>query len=258
TGINATEAPRDFTFTLGRRNWIGKRTPLELEFLDIPGGYLSSQTTLEKKRYYTDAVAGSGATIIVVDTIALMHNHGKFNEQINQVKDVTALLKNAYKNIFYPKLVIFVPIKCETYLQEGKDYEDIINAIKIAYDDLLKNCLSPVVLNIAAVIAPVKTVGCVIYSGYEKDPYGGVKNWYLRKTYEDAPMKREYADQPLRYLLRFLLCQYLKDQKGSIWGNLNDILGRNEDLKSAIERFSNINQMNVPSEILQGHHLLKC
>lgn len=261
TGLQGTTTPRDFLFQFDRKGWLGKRDSLKLEFLDIPGGYLSSQTTPENKNYYIEAVANSGATIVVIDTIALMHNKGRFNEQRNQVREVTQLIKDAYQNLSEPKLLIFVPIKCETYLLEGKDPHDIGVALKKAYDELLRHLLPRSLQvtgssQVAIAITPVKTVGCVIYAGWKADPYGGVEDWYLSKTYEDAPMQTEYADIPLRHLLSFLMCQYLSGQ-GGLFGRFKDFFGGNEDLKDAIKRFADVPRMDVPIEILQGGDLLK-
>ena len=260
-GVRGTAVPQDFEFQLERkRRFLGNQEPLNLKFIDVPGGYLSNPAMKDKRDYYVDLVANSGATIIVVDTLALMHSKGRFNEQRNQVKEVSSLVKDAFdKSSTESKLLIFVPIKCETALQEGKDPQDLHNDLKSVYDNLLREYLLPKALNVAVVVTPVKTVGSIIYNGYEVDGYGGIKDWDLRKTSEDAPMKPEYADEPLRFLLRFFICQYLCRQQGTMLGGFNDFLGGNEDLKEAIRKFAAMRSGNdVPVEILQGHHLLNC
>jgi GTPase SAR1 family protein len=253
-GIQGTQKPRDFLFTFGRRKWLGNRQALELEFLDIPGGYLADNITPERKKYYVDSVAKSGATIIVIDTLALMVRNGRFNEQRNQVGEVTRLMQAAYRDQNDPpKLVVFVPIKCETYLQENQSFQDINNTLRTSYGELLDFLRQR---NVAIAITPVKTVGCVIYTGYEVDQQGRVMYWYLRKTTENAKMQPEYADLPLRYLLRFLIRQHLNAQQGGFLGAFNDLLQRNDDLKQAFRRFANVPQMNTPVKILQGEDLL--
>lgn len=258
SGVKGTAAPQDFVFQFDRKSLFGKRQSLSLKFIDVPGGYLSNPLAPDKRDYYVDVVSKSGATIIVVDTLALMHARGRFNEQRNQVKEVTGLVKEAYdKSVNESKLLIFVPIKSETYLQEGRDTQDIHEALKSAYDDLLRGYLLPKALNVAVVVAPVKTVGSVIYNGYKLNPYGGIEDWDLRKIYEDASMSPQYAEEPIRFLLRFLVCQFLNGQKSKLFGVFNDFLGRNEDLKEAVRKFANVRPGNdVPIEILQGHHLL--
>ena len=261
SGVKGTAAPQDFVFQFDRKSLFGKRQSLSLKFIDVPGGYLSNPLAPDKRDYYVDVVSKSGATIIVVDTLALMHSNGKFNEQRNQVKEVTRLVKDAYDKSANEskKLIIFVPIKCETYLQEGKNPQDIHKALKStdAYDELLRGYLLPKALDVAVVVTPVKTVGSVIYNGYKLDRYGGIEDWDLRKIYEDAPMMPEYAEEPIRFLLRFLVCQFLNGQRSEFFGVFNDFLGRNEDLKEAVRKFAAMRPGNdVPFEILQGHHLL--
>ena len=259
-GVKGTTAPQDFTFKFERRGFLGNREPLSLKFIDVPGGYLSNPNMKDKRDYYVDVVSKSGATIIVVDTLALMHSNGRFNEQRNQVQEVTRLVQDAYdKGANESKLIIFVPIKCETYLLEGEGRgpQKIHEALKSKYDKLLREYLLPKALNVAVAVTPVKTVGSVIYNGYKLDDYGGIEDWDLRKIYEDAPMDPEYAEEPIRFLLRFLFCQFLKGQNSSIFGSFNNLLGRNEDLKEAVRKFAAMRPGNhVPREILQGHHLL--
>jgi len=259
-GVKPTQTPQDFEFELCRKKFLGNRQSLNLKFIDVPGGYLSNRAMPDKHNDYINIVANAGATIIVVDTIALMHARGRFNQQFNQVGEVSDLIKEAFdKSSTESKLLIFVPIKCETALQEGKDPQELHDALKSAYDNLLRGYLLPKALNVAVVVAPVKTVGSVIFNGWIPDAFGGIQEWDLRKISADAPMNTEYADQPLRFLLRFLLCQYLNGEKGKLLGKFNDFIGKNEDLRESTRKFAAMRPGNdVPVEILQGHHLLNC
>jgi len=188
-----------------------------------------------------------------------MHARGRFNQQFNQVEEVSDLIKDAFKkSSTESKLLIFVPIKCETALQEGKDPQELHDALKSAYDDLLRGYLLPKALNVAVVVAPVKTVGSVIFNGWIPDAFGGIQEWDLRKISADAPMNTEYADQPLRFLLRFLYCQHVNADKG-IFGKFNDLIGKNDDLRESVRKFAAMRPGNhVPVKILQGEHLLNC
>jgi GTPase SAR1 family protein len=251
-----TITPQDYIFELQRKGGFlrERRESLSIKFIDVPGGNLLMR---DKRDDYVDVVSKSGATIIVVDTIALMHSRGKFNEQRNLVKEVMQLVKEAYdKSANESKLLIFVPIKCETYLRGGKDPQDIHESLKSAYDDLLRGYLLPKALNIAVVVTPVKTVGCVVYNSNTIDKNGRI-DWKLKKTSEDDLMEPAYVEEPIRFLLRFLFCQFLNRQNSSIFGAFNNFLGRNEDLKEAVKKFADVRTgIDVPIEILQGHHLL--
>ncbi|WP_413160045.1 TRAFAC clade GTPase domain-containing protein [Capilliphycus salinus ALCB114379] len=254
-GITATEEPRDFSFTLDRKDWLGKRESLELEFIDVPGEYLAPNASAKKQEYYRDVVSNSGAVIVTIDTLALMKGGGRFNEQVNQVKYITELIETAYQNISEPRLVIFAPVKCETFLQAGKNQAELGKAIKAEYERLITKILAPKVKNVAAVITPVETIGCVVCGGWEEEK-GRFKRWYLNKIHVDDPMQTRYADQPLRYLLLFLIKQYIDNQKG-LWSKFNDFLQRYDDLKEALRRFASGCRKVTPFEILQGHDFFR-
>ena len=67
------------------------------------------------------------------------------------------------------------------------------------------------------VITPIQRVGCVICGG--ADIYLDTnewKGWFLNKTRDDAVMESLWADQPLNYILCFLIHQYIKQQKKSL------------------------------------------
>lgn len=202
-------------------------------------------------------VANSGAVVITIDTLALMYGGGRFHEKVNQVEEITQIVETAYANLSDPRLVIFAPVKCETFLQPGKDPKEIEKAIKRGYDKLMTKVLLPKVKNVAVVITPVETVGCVVCGGWDENDQGDLKIWYLNKLGVDAPMQTRYADQPLRYLLLFLLKQYMDGQKGNVWYKINDFLSRNDDLKEALRKFALGRRLVTPFEILQGHDLLK-
>lgn len=42
-GMRGTEDSRNFDFTLERKDWLGKRNSLGLEFIDVPGGWSSKK-----------------------------------------------------------------------------------------------------------------------------------------------------------------------------------------------------------------------
>ena len=254
-GMTATEEPRDFSFTLDRKDWLGKRASLELEFIDVPGEYLAPNASTKKKEYYLDVVANSGAVIITIDTLALMMGGGRFNEQVNQAKYITELIETAYQNISEPRLVIFAPVKCETFLQNGKDPAELGKALKKEYGELITRVLAPKVKNVATVLTPVETIGCVVCGGWQ-DKNGYFERWYLNKLHVDDPMQTRYADQPLRYLLLFLIKQYIDQQKG-FWSKFNDFFQRYDDLKEALGRFASGCRRVTPFEILQGHDFFR-
>ncbi|MDF0554027.1 hypothetical protein [Kamptonema sp. UHCC 0994] len=270
-GMTATDGPRDFTFTLDRKDWLGKRASLELEFIDLPGEYFGPKASTKEKEYCLNVVTNSGAVIITIDTLALMMGGGRFNEQVNEPKYITELIKTAYQDISEPRLVIFAPVKCETFLQNGKDPAELVKALKTQYDQLITRVLAPKAQNVAVVLTPVETIGCVVCGGWEEEK-GRFKRWYLNKIHVDDAIETRYADQPLRYLLLFLIKQYIDDKKNGdkkdgdkkdgdkkdgFWFKVNDFLQRYDDLKEALGRFASGCRKVTPFEILQGHNFFK-
>jgi hypothetical protein len=253
-GIQGTEQPRNFNFILDRKKWIGKRPSLELEFIDVPGNWVSQTASSSEYNSYLKKISESGAIVITIDTLALMMGGGRFHEQVNQTETVTKMIETAYQDLSEPRLVVFAPVKCETFLQPGKDPKLLEDAIKKGYYDLINNVLIPN-RNIAAVITPVKTVGCVVCGGWE-DHNGRFQRWYLNKTGINHNMNTEYADQPLRYLLLFLMKQFMEEQQG-LWRTVNNFLHTNDDLKEVMRRFAQGCRKVPPFETLIGHEFLR-
>lgn len=257
-GLAGTESPRNFKFFLERENWIGKRKSLELEFIDVPGRFMNPETASnEEYQYYVNVVRNSGAVVITIDTLALMFGSGRFHEEVNQVESITNLIKTAFENLSEPRLVIFAPIKCETFLQPTKDPKQLEVEIRKGYDELIRKVLLPKVRNVAVVITPVETVGCVVCTSWQPMKNGHFTGWYLNKVHDDASMQTRYADQPLRYLLLFLMKQYMNEQKNKVLFPVQEFLHTNDDIKEALRKLALGCCRVKPFEILQGHDLLK-
>ena len=249
-GIQGTEKPCDFYFDLSleKKGILGEKVSLKLEFWDYPGGYTTQK---EKRSEVQDHLKKCGAVVIAVNTMALMENEGKFHEKINQTQDITKLFYDAYKEVKEPRLVIFAPVKCETYIV--KKAEEIAQKIEKEYAPLLE-FFNPMADKVAVAIAPVVTVGCVECGGsLELDD--GTAKFYLNKTSNEYNPK--YADQPIRYLLRFLIKRYFKAEQGGFWWNVTQWLHQHKNIREAMEKFAKGSKSTGAFKILQGSHLLK-
>lgn len=251
--LQGTQEYRNFNFAFGYK---GKDPSVELEFWDYPGGYLSERASPTQKEFVKNLLNESGAVVIAIDTPALMVGGGRFNVQINKPADITALFKDVYENLTEPRLVVFAPVKCETYVQNEKDQKKLRDSIKREYATLLNFFVSSFASQVAVVITPVQTVGCVTCGGYETFSDGRLKEFYFNKTDPDAEFSPKDSDQPLRYLLRFLLKLHVEKRRGQFWGSLLDWFGQNEKLKEAVRRFAKGSKTTGGFEVLQGHALL--
>ncbi len=238
-GVQATAGEptdlRSFIFGLGRR---GKPPSLQLNFRDYPGGYHLAKASLEKKQFVKDLLTDCVAVLIAIDAPALMEVRGKWNELINRPQQITDLFRTAYQDLDSPRLVIFAPVRCEKYMQTEKASGELVQRIKAEYQGLFDLFSSEALLqNVVTIITPVQTVGSVVFSRIEIS--NGVPHFKFRKVGHDARYSPKDSEQPLRYLLRFLLKLHLTNNRN--WGFFNflrDLFSMDTPLVNAIRELS--------------------
>jgi GTPase SAR1 family protein len=235
-----------------------KSKKLLFEFQDYPGGWMVPDSANRNKviSYLKD----SPVTIIAIDTPALIEQDGKYHETINMGDIVKFLLRDAYEavDVSQSRLVIFVPVKCEKYCQNGQS-DKIRKLIHEKYKVLLAD-LKQRNSSVAVVIAPIQTVGGVAftYVGRPKTP-GEIPPFYFQHT-KEASFKPVNAEQPLRYILSFALRSYLAEKqskRNKFVSFFAEILGVDDDLKKAIDKFANECKDGTDGfEVVQGRNLL--
>ncbi len=195
---------------------------LKLRFTDPSGEYFNMVATDTQKEYVKERLNQCDAVVIPIDATALMQNKkgrvshtevGTWHEEKNNPQRITQLLKDAYTSVASPRLVILAPIKCETYMQNSRSAEDLLDHIKMGYQELLNFLSSPGLKDqVSVVVTPVETIGNVVYR-YHKTDENGVTNFYYNKAPINAPYKPKNGDQPLRYILLFLINVYLEKKR---------------------------------------------
>jgi len=195
-GLEGDENPQSFKFDLGKK---AARPSLKLVFHDFPGGYLN-----QNPQFVKEALIDCIAVLIAIDAPALMEARSRWHEMINKPKQITNFFQQTYVDLQEPRLVIFVPVRCEKYLQNEKDANDLLHQIKDKYAELLELFNSENLRNkVVCVVTPVQTVGTVVFSRIEekdKRPH-----FHFRKISHDAEYKPQDSDQPLLYILSFIL-----------------------------------------------------
>ncbi|MFH7030736.1 MAG: hypothetical protein ACHBN1_36680 [Heteroscytonema crispum UTEX LB 1556] len=257
-GIQGTEgepdALRSFIFGLGKK---GEKPSLQLHFQDYPGGYHAAKATPEKRQFVKDMLQECVAVLIAIDAPALMEQKGKWHELINRPQQMTDLFKTAYQDLDSPRLVIFAPVKCEKYLQDEKSARELLQRVKEGYAKLIDLFNSGILLSkLVTVVTPVQTVGSVVFSRVEINT--NYPHFRFRKSSHDAEYTPKNSEQPLRYLLRFVLKLHL-DERSRSWGAfsfLRDLLGKDYYLKQAISQFAIECKTNNGFAVLQGEDLL--
>lgn len=167
---------------------------------------------------------------------------------------ITNWFKEVYQDIKSPRLVILAPIKCESYLQNNKSATELLRRIKAEYAVLLDLFSSEALLQkVAVVITPVQTVGTVFFSSIKI--IEGNPIFHFKKLHPDAEYCPKDNEQPLKYLLRFLLKLHIQRQ----WGAFNfmrDWFGLDHYLKEAVRDFAKDCKTTDGFEVIQGKELL--
>ena len=262
-GIKGTggepEDLRSFSFGLGRK---GQPTALTLNFRDYPGGYLLAKATPDQKQFVKTLMTECVAVLVAIDAPALMEAKGRWHEKINRPQQIIDKFATAYQGLQSPRLVILAPVKCEKYLQSEQLSLELTSRIKEEYKRLFELFSSdPLKSKVAVVITPVQTVGSVIFSRVdEKD---GEPHFIFRKTGHDAKYSPKDSEQPLRYLLRFVLRLHIENNKqnwewlGFDWNFLRDFFGYSDEIFiNAIRKLSKGCKSGNGFSIVQGHSLL--
>ncbi|MDJ0552902.1 MAG: hypothetical protein QNJ68_00345 [Microcoleaceae cyanobacterium MO_207.B10] len=254
-GIPGSSEVRSFIFDLAERE---KKPFLRLNFYDYPGGYISDKASPKERKFVRELMNDAATVVIAIDTPALMMSKGKFNEYVNKPKQITAMFKEAYTNIAEPRLVIFAPVKCEMEMRKGeRAAKQLLEQIKKEYADLL-NFLSSPSLNsqVAVAITPVQTLGCVVCTMISEPKKDYLPTFGFRKISRDAEYNPQDNDQPLRYLLRFLLKIHQEQRTPKFLQAVVGWMGLDAHLKNAVSQFAKGCKNTGGFAVLQGQDLL--
>jgi hypothetical protein len=260
-GLEKTENTNSFRFGIGMP---GKKSFLKLQFIDYPGEFMHSDSTKEEKKWVEDSIAESVAVLVAIDAPVLMEGKGKWHELINRPTQIKILFQNVFQNLQTPKLVIFAPVKCEKYLRSESESEQLIKRIREDkdYQRLFKLFDSESLKDkIVSVITPVQTVGSVVFSRIEEKEKKPYPYFYFRKISHDAMYSPQDCEQPLLYLLRFILNLEMKNRKESwfLLGFLREWLNLDEDLAKSLQKaiIQNNQNQNSQSIVVQGQNWLE-
>lgn len=254
-GISGTRERRDFAFGLGKK---GESPSITLKFADYPGGYIQGNATqIERDQVYT-LMRNSFVSIVTIDTPALMESHGRWNERINRTQQVLNIFQDTYADLSAPRLVLFAPVKCESYIRDAAAALKLQMRIQESYRDLIDLLNSDKLRSqVAVAITPVQTVGTVVFSRIETRNDQPV--FFFRKEKPDAKYEPRDSEQPLLYLLRFLLRLHYAAEAHR-WGPFSFLrawFGMDEHLIDSIKTFSNKCKRTGGFKIIQGEEWLK-
>ncbi len=200
----------------------GKTGDMVFNFIDFPGEWLVDGS---HNKDLDDCVNKSSVIIVAIDTPLLMQETsgttgediGEYNERGNRSKIICNLLKKLdfSEN---SRMVLFVPLKSERYLHDGK-MELAGKRIHTAYESFFQHIKSDTYRDkCTAAIVPVFTLGTAEFAYFGRqdgkieldEKYKTPKYSYYRFT-EDAKKdaspkpQPQYCEQPMLYVLMYVL-----------------------------------------------------
>ncbi len=115
-----------------------RKSNMELEFTDIPGEWFIKEI---HKKDLRDALAKSQILIIAIDSPHLMEEKGMYHEVYNRAAVVSDEIKKMLQGNKEPRMVLFVPVKCERYrsTQEhpSRRMKALLQEVEKGYKDLI-------------------------------------------------------------------------------------------------------------------------
>lgn len=210
SNLPASNTISEFLFGLGL---TGRSESVKLKIRDFPGEYLTSTVKSDREEVY-NFMSNATVILIAVDTPYLMEEDGKYNEEKNKVAIVTHYIKDNVDAV-KDKLVLFVPLKCERYMHDGK-LNMVSEATKKAYSDLTDFFSQN---NIASFVTPIITLGGIEFDHMIANTVSGeIEKLSVFRAWEKKPeYKPLFCPQPLYYLLTYVTNYYewqKKQKKG--------------------------------------------
>ena len=119
----------------------GKNSHLDLNFIDVPGEWYTNPLYRDDLK---NVLSDSDILLIAVDSPHLMEESGEYHNLFNRVEQITKAIKEAFDGNRDPKMVLFVPLKCEKYRKTANHknrMENLLNAVREGYKDLIDGYL---------------------------------------------------------------------------------------------------------------------
>lgn len=153
------EKPTNYAWTYSLKLQLpGTNKSMEMNFLDVPGEYWEASTHDGETISF---VAKSDVYIVAIDTPYLMADGASMAvfKAMNCVSDIHTFL--THLDSAKAKMVIFVPVKCEKWIKEGRA-DEIVEGIKREYAATIRALIAYPKMSVC--IMPVQTAGNILFS----------------------------------------------------------------------------------------------
>ncbi len=253
--IEGTSMLREFLFHV-----IGKGAYLPVKFYDFPGGWMIPGDSNNKT--VIDIVKASAVILVAINTPYLMEMDGKYIDDGCAVEEIEWVIKRGLEGDASERLIIFVPIKCEKYLDTSDERDRLHKTIKRAFNNTLMLTANPLYTNrLAIALLPVQTVGNAKFARFKIGEDGRIEREVYRKADPNSRFNPKNVDQPMRYLMSFLLEQLARNKaKGSWYDKFLSFIFREGDLRDAAEYIrsgiKSDNDLEAGFEIFCGRELI--
>ena len=223
---NPTEEEKTYSF---RINLVGKNSDIIVKFVDYPGEWMTAKNHRETLLKHMKL---SRAIIVAIDTPHMMEEEGRFNEYRNFCRRTGEMLKMALSDkgiSWQKKLILFVPLKCERYLEERK-MEEVCAKTKESYKELIY-FLQNAKMKYEVAITPIFTMGGAMFSHFERDNL--TKEIIVNREFHtpekaiyyfpDVTIKEptpKYCEQPIVYLMRYI-AEMIEERKRNEYNGAN-------------------------------------
>lgn len=214
-----------YTFTVSYQEKKKTQKVATLVFHDIVGEKVGSAETAA-------LIKKAGVLLIAVDTVHLMEEGGAFSSVFHKPMEI----KNAIATSGFtddtkrmePKMVLFVPLKCEKYYNEGRMREvvDQINGEK-GFKSLITYLTNENFKErITVAVTPILTMGALAFDDFGRDEDGKVKRQKIQGQANLRPaavyykfignkFSPKYCEQPVLYILGFVMASAQKAREES-------------------------------------------
>ena len=252
--IGGTSMLREFLFHV-----VGHGAYLPVKFYDFPGGWIipgnsNNQTVI-------DILKASAVIIVAINTPYLMEFDGKYIDEGCARDEIEWVIKRALEGDANERLILFVPIKCERYLETPDDRYRLHKAIKDAFENTRKLVTNPSYRGrVAMALLPVQTVGNAKFKRFNFAADGRIEREVYRKD-PNTKFSPKNVDQPMRYIMSFLLEQFAQNKKNGSWyDKFLSFIFREGDLKEVAEYIrrgiKSDNDLEAGIEIFCGRELI--
>ena len=222
-------------FLSGKNGKHKKKNTYSVEFTDIPGEHMTSDLQTAGSTV-VDRYVRSNVIIVAIDAPALMEGKtkngvGEFHRMVNipssiynaiSVADCQMREKLQKDQKVGPKMILFVPLKCEKYYHNGT-MDELKERMKLGYKEIfayLEGCDEYTVA-----ITPVLTLGDIVFDHYgttinekgkervsilgngREDGLANMPEFpmYRIRSEDCKVIKPLYCEQPLLYLGGYIL-----------------------------------------------------